>query len=507
MSDGNIEPAKKRGRPRIHPKSEPYNKIGSGVPLRSQAREMVCRVRQYFQLEKINKGPLLPVDHVVKRTCAALKVGKNTVVTVTKEKNMCQESGSKLRTPSKKVAKTKRVTGLDAFQTDAIRRHIYSYILRKDYVTLKKLHVSLQNANLFGGCKSSLAILLKRLNFRYKKFGNRKCLMERGDIVAWRCRFLREIKQENFDDIIWLDETWINTGHSKKQGWTDDTVQGTMQVPIGKGGRVIILHAGSSTGFVPNCLLMFTSKKTSDYHEEMNNQKFYEWFNESLLPNLEKPSIIVMDNAKYHSRVLDKPPTLNSRKSELLEWLRTHGVSFQVDMKKAELLELVRLNKPQFPKYVIDELAKQKGHRIIRLPPYHCHFNSIELIWAQIKNFVAQNNKAFNISEIKELTKEAIKNIGPSKWKKVVDHTKQVILESWEKEGLLDEAVDEMIISINIGESSSSSEEDDGVEEGSEDIDEVDFDCEIVEDESESEFSGVCPLSPAETRSLDFTEY
>lgn len=191
MTDTCVTVNKRRGRPRIHSKSEPYRNTGRGVPLRSQAREFVSRVRDYFSKEKINNGPLIPVKQVVDRTSAALQIDKSTVVNIGKEKKQCEESGGKLQTPNKKIRLPKRVTGLDAFQQDAIRRHIYSYITRKEYPTLKKLHVSLREDELFLGSKSSLALVIKRLGFKYKKLGKRKCLMERTDIVAWRCRFFR----------------------------------------------------------------------------------------------------------------------------------------------------------------------------------------------------------------------------------------------------------------------------------------------------------------------------
>ncbi|KAG8310088.1 hypothetical protein J6590_071163 [Homalodisca vitripennis] len=41
----------------------------------------------------------------------------------------------------------------------------------------------------------------------------------------------------------------------------------------------------------------------------MNHDTFSKWFRESLLPNLSTPSVIVMDNAPYHSKILDKAPT------------------------------------------------------------------------------------------------------------------------------------------------------------------------------------------------------
>jgi transposase len=48
--------------------------------------------------------------------------------------------------------------------------------------------------------------------------------------------------------------------------------------------------------------------------------------------------------------------------------------------------------KPKYISYDIDGIFAQHNHNILRLPKYHPEFNSIELIWATVKNWVAQNN-------------------------------------------------------------------------------------------------------------------
>ncbi|CAH2088749.1 unnamed protein product [Euphydryas editha] len=63
-----------------------------------------------------------------------------------------------------------------------------------------------------------------------------------------------------------------------------------------------------------------------------------------------------------------------------------------ITMLKLELLRLVNLNKPPTPKYILDELAKSFGHTFLCLPPCHCQYNSIEMIWDQIKAYAARNN-------------------------------------------------------------------------------------------------------------------
>lgn len=37
-------------------------------------------------------------------------------------------------------------------------------------------------------------------------------------------------------------------------------------------------------------------------------------------------------------------------------------------------------------------LCRQHGVELLRLPPYHCHFNPIELAWADLKSYVRANN-------------------------------------------------------------------------------------------------------------------
>lgn len=48
---------------------------------------------------------------------------------------------------------------------------------------------------------------------------------------------------------------------------------------------------------------------------------------------------------------------------------------------------------------------------VARLPPYHCQYNSIELIWAQVKGEVAKNNTTFKFDDVEKLLHKA-HNIG-----------------------------------------------------------------------------------------------
>ena len=118
---------------------------------------------------------------------------------------------------------------------------------------------------------------------------------------------------------------WVNLNYTHNTLWVcekpDGSIDPPLSVPLGKGQRFIILHAGSTAGFVPNGLYLFKSRSTKNYHEETDGQRFKEWFKNQLPPNIRPNSIIIIDNGKYHSVEINKAPILNNKKQELQDWL------------------------------------------------------------------------------------------------------------------------------------------------------------------------------------------
>ena len=93
----------------------------------------------------------------------------------------------------------------------------------------------------------------------------------------------------------------------------------------------------------------------------MNHQTFEEWFTHTLLPNIAPNSLIVMDNASYHSRRKEPTPTKTWMKAKLMEWLSSKGVLYPEKCLKSVLWQIVERNKSQKPVYVIDEIGSQAG--------------------------------------------------------------------------------------------------------------------------------------------------
>ena len=53
----------------------------------------------------------------------------------------------------------------------------------------------------------------------------------------------------------------------------------------------------------------------------------------------------------------------------------------------------------------MDEMAICYAKTVLRLPPYHCEPNPIELILEQMKGFLARKNKTFELCDVEELCK------------------------------------------------------------------------------------------------------
>ena len=103
---------------------------------------------------------------------------------------------------------------------------------------------------------------------------------------------------------------------------------------------------------------------------------------------------------------------------------------------KRELLQLIVASSPT-PKYIVDEMAKAAGHEIVRLPPYHCELNPIELAWSQVKRYIKENNKLFTLTAVKKLTFKGFDQVGAEDWKKLIEHVRRKFEDKyWAEDGL-----------------------------------------------------------------------
>ena len=108
----------------------------------------------------------------------------------------------------------------------------------------------------------------------------------------------------------------------------------------------------------------------------MNSEKFIAWLRGQLIPNLPPKSVVVINNALYHTVLEVKCPTKWSRKADMVDQEQCrHGWPGTMQRGPTTWLELCRTHRPL-------PTLKQHGHTMIQLPPYYAELNSIELILA-----------------------------------------------------------------------------------------------------------------------------
>ncbi|KAH8031591.1 hypothetical protein HPB51_019212 [Rhipicephalus microplus] len=233
-----------------------------------------------------------------------------------------------LVSPKKRAREVKlsssRTVKHDRLTINAIRLKVHSMYAKREIPTQDSVIRAVnEDDDLPNFTKTTLWRLRKDMGFTFTKRKRNLALIERSDIIAWCRRYLRAIKKYRGQGrcIIYLDETWVNAGHTKEYVWPDTTVKSSqdaflkglttgLAAPSGKGARLILVHAGSSaTGFIEGAADYFRAKKggSADYHSEMDGRYFEEWFTDKLLPNIPPKSVIVMDNAPYHSVALTPP--------------------------------------------------------------------------------------------------------------------------------------------------------------------------------------------------------
>ncbi|KAL4101084.1 hypothetical protein QTP88_021104 [Uroleucon formosanum] len=239
---------------------------------------------------KMLQQPKLTIKEVVKIISKELGIGQRTAqLTIAEYKNE-----KTVRSPDKTKIRATFKEKIDDFERDAIRRKVHEFWFRKQLPTLDKILIAVnEDPDLNTYKRSTLHLIVRDLNFVYVKRGRNSALIEREDIVLWRTKYIEDIRKYRSQGrtIYYLDETWVN----------------------------------AEEGFVDGGLLVFESKKGSaDYHEEMNGDVFFDWL-KGVIPLLKDNSVIVMDNAPYHSTKSEKCPTLGWKKGEIENWLEEKG--------------------------------------------------------------------------------------------------------------------------------------------------------------------------------------
>jgi len=184
---------------------------------------------------------------------------------------------------------------------------------------------------------------------------------------------------------------------------------------------------------------------------------------------LESKSVIVVDNASYHNVQLNRHPTSNARKGEMLLWLDKHGIWYSSNMTKAEQYNLIKVHEPQYETYAIDRLRADHGHTVLRQPPYHPDLNPIEQILGIVKTRIAAKNVTFKLQDVQQLAEQNFAAVTMEEWAAVCRHAKAVEEEYMSREHKMDSVMEKITINAH----------DDGDDDDNDDTSEFTVSCEV----------------------------
>ncbi|XP_011692512.1 PREDICTED: uncharacterized protein LOC105452789 isoform X2 [Wasmannia auropunctata] len=325
--------------------------------------------------------------------------------------------------PNRKRCRRFKDKSDDEVNKKAIRRKIHEFYMNNIFpTTVRILQALSDDKKLLNFKRSTFYLLMKELNFTFTFTNQGHILTETQDLVIWRRTYLKTIKRyrEEGRQIYYLDETWINVDDTANKDWMetvkfnkDASFHRLTAKPAGPSeeDKLLFLHIGSAAGFVPDGLLCFPSTAENYYSNEITVNLFHKWF-KRILPSLDDNAVIVMDNAPHHCAKVEKLPDISWKKGEIIKWLESKGKEVSAEtMAKAELLHIVAQQKNKFDKYIIDEMAKQEGKTVLRLPPYHSDLNPIEIIWSMIKKSIKSSNNNGNAEDVKLLVEQGVSQI------------------------------------------------------------------------------------------------
>ena len=107
----------------------------------------------------------------------------------------------------------------------------------------------------------------------------------------------------------------------------------------------------------------------------------------------------------------------------LVKFMLEHGIDIpQPTLIKAVLQKRIRMVNIK-KRYIIDKMALEKGGRVLRLPPYHCCLNAIEMVWHQLKsNIRRQNVYSDKPEKVLDLIRDVCDELTPEDWSNCVQH-------------------------------------------------------------------------------------
>lgn len=185
---------------------------------------MILNIYKHESLE--NPGML--IHELERRVAAKTGICAKTVFNIIKEYKQCH----KFSEPKRKLHYKNICDTVEECYKNAIRRKVHQFFFRNELPSVDKVLKDVNDDPLLPTFKrTTFYKLLKSLNFKFKTRGRNSLLLDKDEIVLWRREYLQKIKRfrQEGRKVYYLDETWINAGHTKSKVWVDTSVSSSRQ--------------------------------------------------------------------------------------------------------------------------------------------------------------------------------------------------------------------------------------------------------------------------------------
>lgn len=187
-------------------------------------KEILLNLYKY----EVQEDAISPIDHIVEKVANKSGVCCRSIYNVVREYKRKHEFVE----PKTNQNRKRIIDSMSEFDKNAIRRKLHQYFFKSEFPTIDKVLKDVnEDPDLPSFRRSTFYKLLKALNFKYEKRGRKSLLTERDEIVIWRREYLRNIRRFRNENrkIYYLDETWVNAGHTKAKVWVDNSVSTSRQ--------------------------------------------------------------------------------------------------------------------------------------------------------------------------------------------------------------------------------------------------------------------------------------
>jgi len=213
--------------------------------------------------------------------------------------------------------------------------------------------------------RATLHCAMQDLGFSFSRGPNHyNFAREKPSVRKQRNNFIDTVRQYRpaGRTIFYTDETWLNKNMTTYRSWNGGTSNARLNVPSGKGGRIIVTHVESrSVGPVEGAAWVFIgNKKLADYHSQITSASRLQWLEESVLPKI-RGGVLVIDLAPYHvvRNEATRPAASKLRKAEFSDWLEKNdlvlpewGPEWRTTCTRAVLKKRADENRPR-PRYLV----------------------------------------------------------------------------------------------------------------------------------------------------------